>query len=468
MSLAGEQAAGGRRGVQLFVLGALLWLAAQAVTWPVALSFGDEIGYVGQVRALFAGHVRPLPADPGVWLPGEHGLVARYPLFLPLLVAPLYALGPRVMFASGVAAALALAVIAAGLLRSWGRNPVWALLLLAHPTVVIIARTVMVDLLLATFSVGAWYALTRDRRALAALLLALVVVAKPTGVLIAGALLVGEAVRLFRASPRSPDATTRLGWAAAGIAAGGGLTAALNIVSTGTPGYGYARFDFGGPPFAPAHIPHTLPIHLAGLALCPPLLGLGIVALWRRRALAPLAASIGLVGAMGCYLFVDTGRNFAETLTLAPRLILPAVAMLMIGYADLTAGAVERLGRSGRWVVVVVPLVPALVCLGLASRHRAWQDLPAAALAAARQEVARLGGHELGLSGGALKVGMLFPGRTVGLVPGSAAPEVVLCCEDSASRRMPGLSFRCDMPGYDDHRLAGGFHLLVRGDARPR
>jgi hypothetical protein len=378
-------------------------------------------------------------------------------------LAPLFAVSPRLLFAGGVAAALVLTGVGARLLQRWGRSPTWALLLLAHPTVVIMARTVMVDLLLAAFAVGAWYELERGRRRTAAVLLGFVVLAKPTGVLVAAALVAGEALRLLPTTPPSRLAA-RLFWPGVGIAAGAALTALLNFVAAGTLWYGYAQQDFGTPMFSPAHLIKSLPLHLLGLLVCPPLLILSFVSLRRRRAFAPLVASVGLIAAMGSYFFVDHGRNVVETLVLAPRLILPALAMLMIGYADLLAGLVERVGTRRRWVSVLVTVVPALVCLGLATRHRAWQTPQAEALAVARQEVARLGESQLGLSGGAFKVGMLFPGATVD-ADGATAPSVVLCGEESSSRRAPGTSFRCERRGYDDRRLAAGFHVLTRQGA---
>ena len=286
-----------RRDVLLFAFGAAVWLAVQIATWPAALSFGDEVGYMGQSRALLAGHVRPLPEDPGHWVEGDHGRVGKYPLFLPLIAAPICALTPRLVFGIGIASALALAGVAACLLRLWGRSPVWGLLLLAHPTVVMISRTLMVDVMLSAFTVGAWYALARDRRVLASVLTALVVLAKPTGILIAGALIAGEAVRLYPTLPRR----RLLGWLATmgiGIVGAAALAAVLNVISTGTPRYGYSQEDVGAPLFSLAHIPHRLPWHAAGLLLCPPLVVVGALSLWRRRAFGPLAAVIGLVAAM--------------------------------------------------------------------------------------------------------------------------------------------------------------------------
>jgi hypothetical protein len=383
---------------------------------------------------------------------------------LPLIAAPLIALTPRMVFALGIASALGLACVAAGVLRLWGRSSVWALLLLAHPTVVMISRTVMVDVMLAAFTVGAWYALSRDRRVIACALLALVVAAKPTGILIAGALIAGEAARLHPTLPR----LRLLAWLVTmglGIGAGAGLTMVLNVIATGTPKYGYAQEDLGLPLFSLGHVPHRLPWHAAGLLLCPPLLVAGMLSLWRRRAFGPLAAVIGLVAAMCSYVFVDRGRSFAETLVLAPRLILPAVAILVIGYADLIVGLIARWRRLNRWASLAVVFLPAVVCWVLASRHRAWQEGPATALASAQAAASALGERDLGLMGGAFKIGMLFPGEVVATsASASRRPAVVLCGEESASHRQPGRLFSCDLPGYDDRPLPGGFHVLVRAN----
>ena len=67
--------------------GAAAWLAVQLAFWPAAF-VGNEVGYLGQVRVLLSGHVRPDPTGtPGIWFPGDHGLVEVR--FLPLVVAPL-------------------------------------------------------------------------------------------------------------------------------------------------------------------------------------------------------------------------------------------------------------------------------------------------------------------------------------------------------------------------------------------
>ena len=47
----------------LFLLGAAAWLLAMLLRWPTTLSFGDEIGYLGQTKLFFEGRLHPRPVS---------------------------------------------------------------------------------------------------------------------------------------------------------------------------------------------------------------------------------------------------------------------------------------------------------------------------------------------------------------------------------------------------------------------
>src|SRR5262252_5976279 len=129
------------------VLGILVWIAIMVALWPLAASFGDEVGYIGEARLLVSGRLKPVDGDVGVWEQGRNAAaVAKYPLLQSLLLAPLVAVTPRAVFVLGILSAIVVCVLAARVLRSWGDDPAWALILLAHPTIVILARTAMADL----------------------------------------------------------------------------------------------------------------------------------------------------------------------------------------------------------------------------------------------------------------------------------------------------------------------------------
>jgi hypothetical protein len=449
----------------------LLWALVMCLTWPAALSFADEVGYVGQAKLLLAGHVRPHPTDPGLWIDTPHGPTIKYPLLVPFLFAPLVAVAPRLVFASGIAAALAITWLAGRALRAWGRNPAFALVVLLHPTVALIARTAMADLPLAAFALGGWWALRRDRRVAGAVALALTVPAKPTGFLIALALVAGEALVLRHALlARERRAVARVAWAAAGFGAGLVLAMALNLLAAGKLWFGYSHDFLSTPPFWYTYFPTAAPRTALSLLALPPLLIAGAWPFWRRRDAGPLLL-IGGLGFMMCfYFFNDTGRTALETLVLAPRLLLPVIVFLLLGYADLLAGAAAQLPRARTAIAAALLLAPAALALAIAVRHRRWQEPERVALESASRLAAALGSRELGLTPEASKVGILYRGRTT-WVRGDARddrhPPVVLCAGRSWSYRTADTALSCRLPGYDVvGQTEAGFELLVRKQPR--
>jgi hypothetical protein len=467
-----ERATSGPQADLLLTLGALLWLVALLARWPLAVSFGDEVGYLAEVRMMLDGRLRPLAESPGVWVVTDHGAVSKFPLLLPLILTPLFAIHPRLVFAAGAAAALGLTFVASRILKAWGRSPLWALIVLAHPSIVIMSRTVMADLPLAAFAVASWWALRQGRRVPTMVFFALVVATKATGFAIAAVLLAGEALRC-RAEIRQRERAIlqRLAWAAGGIAAGVVLTAGLNLLSIGRVWFVYreAHAYLAKPSFWPTHLRTSAPAHIASLLLVPPGLIAGAWPFWKRRDLGPLVVALGLPAMMCFYFFIDTGRQMFETLVMSPRLILPAVAFLLVGYADLVAGlasyllrVLPRVARSlAVWAGV---LGPAVLGFAVSARHRAWQEPSALALAAASKIIAARGGgprQDLGLTHAATKAGVLFPGSISWVGINGNQPDVVVCSTQSSSYRMPGQTASCDLPGYDDAVDSGTFHVLT-------
>lgn len=446
------------------MIGAALWALMLVFEWPAALSFGDEVGYVGQIRVLLEGRFRALPGDPGVWFPSPHGLVAKYPYFVTLLEAPLFAVSPRLLFAVGPVSALALTFVAGRALRAWGQPSIWALVVLVHPTITIVARTAMTDLLLSAFVVGAWWAARRDRFVWAAVLAAAATPTKVYGVVVLAGLLAGEAVRERAALGRRESAAVRrVVSLAAGIAIGLAVTVALNYAANGTAWFGYEAAHRDVKPFSPVHLLTSAPVHLATLLLVPPFLVAGAWRLWRRRELGPLFAAGSLILLMCFYFFVDRGRSIVETLLLSPRLILPAVAFLLIGYADLCATALSRVAEKPG-LQLVMTLAPALIALPISVRHRAWQAQEYQALSVATAAVAAGGERVLGLTSTSTKAGMLFAGRAVAVESG-ARPEVVLCGSQYPSYRdpnAPGGAYDCNLPGYQMLEARGSYSVLRR------
>ncbi|MFW6031499.1 MAG: hypothetical protein ACOC9T_02815 [Myxococcota bacterium] len=446
--------------------GIVAWLLATALTWPSALSFGDEVGYVSQARAVLDGTLRPTQDDVAVLVHSPHGEVPKYPPAFPVALAPLVALSPKLVFLLPVLALAALTLGVARILEGLGHEASWALLFLAHPTFVLVGRTAMTDVPLAALTVATWWTMRRGRLAGMAAFAALLVLCKPPGVLLGVLLGVGEIVRrrLYEGSGWRAIAVTLLP-AVAGGAAGLAGALLLNLSATGELWYAYGDAHADRQVWSVAHLRTVGVRHLVTLVLLPPGLVLGAYPLWRRREFGPLLVGVGYVAWMSFYFFVDTGASLLDTLVLSPRLILPAVAMLLVGYAFGLDSVARRwqAGRALRWVLLVV--VP-IVAIGVGRAHAGWHGPMAAAREAA---------EEVGRSRGARALGVwrtpkeaLLSELPVKMVDADAStsdgwPRVILCTARYRSRRYHEEPKRpCRLPGYDRAHRVDGYVVLHR------
>ena len=451
----------------LFWAAVSLWLFAMLATWPVGLSFGDEVGYLGQARLFLEGRVRPTPDVPGIWSKTPAGLIPRYPPLLPLLIAPAFAITPRAIFGVAAAAAVALAWIASRVLKSWNRDPLWGLLVLAHPTIIILSRTVMADVLITTFTVAAWWSLKHGRRALTIALLAATVAIKPTGIVIAAALLAGEALSLHLAAHSSVrQLLRRLSPGVVGFALGVILTGTLNLLANGSLSFGYGDRERGLTYFSPKYLADTGVAHLKSLLLCPPLVLIGAWPFWRRRDFGPLLVIAIMILMMSVYFFVDWGRSWLETVILSQRLILPAIGFLLIGYAACLDDLVSRPVLRG-FATMALMVVPMVMAIAIGSRHLRWQRPMRVAVTTAAQLSASHGDSELGLTLTALKAGLLHRGRTT-MVGAKKVnpPRVVLCGTANDSYRTGDFTWPCKVVGYRVAQSLAGYEILVREEGK--
>src|SRR5262249_4414591 len=126
------------------------YAALFAAYYPPVAGVEDEVGFLNQALVWSRG---ALSAE-GAGLPGSlfdfievggRPALARH-AGGPLLALPLLALGGvRATFASGLAVHLAMTAAGAALLARLGRSPLWAVLLLFHPTLAVYSRTVLAD-----------------------------------------------------------------------------------------------------------------------------------------------------------------------------------------------------------------------------------------------------------------------------------------------------------------------------------
>jgi hypothetical protein len=280
---------------------------------------------------------------------------------------------------------------------------------------------------------------------------------KPTGSVVAAALVLGEALRSARAGSRALRALVP---AAVGGTLGVLVLLAMNLLTTGSWRFGYALAQASDvPAFGLRYVGHNLRSYAAALLLSPPLLVLGAIPLWRRRELGALCAVGALGGLMTGYFFVDWGRTWLESLVLAPRLILPVVSLLLVGYADLLAGLAR--GREPQLLAAVC--AAAVGCAAAVSLvHRRWQEPLARALASAAQLADREGAQRLALTGPALKQGLLYAGETLLFDATTNNAAVVLCGTQTASHRLATEHIACSYRGYRVAAAGEGFAVLVR------
>ena len=440
-----------------FWTGLGLWLLAALFLWPMAFTFMDEVGYVGQARLLLDGRVSPDDAWVGLWAWTGEGSVAKYPLFFPIVLAPLLAIAPGLVFIVGLVAAAGIAWGFARILDDWIEEPAWGLLVLAYPSVALLSRTVMTDLVLCWAALAAWQAMRRNAPVSTGLFFVLTVLAKPTGIPLALALVLGEVWQRRREGARFQAV-----WAAcAGIVVGGLVAAGLNVVATGTPWYAYHWAHQGRTQFALAHVATSGLAHARTLLLFPPLLVAGALALWWRRAVGPLLAVMVSVVLLSGYYWADTGRGTLDTLVVSPRLILPAVMFLLLGYCEMLSrlAARLRLSRVVPWLLVIAAAVAA-TGIGLAQSrlHAPMRDARVAAERAADQY-----GGRLGLTYNAFEAGALSDRTLIFWPGGEGGPCVVLCNTGSSSHRSPEES-SCAFTGYETWDEVGTYRVLVRAD----
>jgi hypothetical protein len=192
---------------------------------------------------------------------------------------------------------------------------------------------------------------------------------------------------------------------------------------------------------------------------------LGAWPLWQRRELSALCAIAALGGLMACYFFVDWGSTWLESLVLAPRLLLPVVSLLLVGYADLIAGLAQRCDPSRRLeqrLQLIACAVAVSSALGISLVHRRWQQPLARALASASQLADRDGRRRLALTQPALKHGLLYAGETLLFDAAARNAAVVLCSTMTASHRLPKERLACRYRGYRVAAVGAGYEVLVR------
>jgi len=363
----GDPPAAGRRA--WIVLAALMlgYAALFVAYYPPLAGVEDEVGFLNQALVWSRGSVT---AEGAGWPDGlvdfmEHRgrhVSTRHP-GRSLVALPFLAVGGvPATFASGLLLHLAMTAVGACLLARLGRSPLWAALLLFHPTLVLYSRTVMADgpagagLLLAALAVvsdapvaaGLAVGLAAAMRYHAALTLPLVALnfVDP-----------GDSARPACVLRRWRNA---LACVLAGGVAGSALVA-YNLVVYGTP---TEPFTMRRGVFAAAFLVPHLAFYAAALLVIWP--GMLLAPLLDRSRIRWLVRGVIVVflGPLLFYYFHDRGARWLETAVLGQRLIQVALPLWVVSYAgvvdDLLVSPLRRRLGAG-----AVRGLTALGCAGL-------------------------------------------------------------------------------------------------------
>lgn len=371
------------------LLAAALLVYALSFAWfyPPLAGVEDEAGFINQAfvwskGALTAEGVGLARLPDFVPVPGQGQVSWRNPgrslTLLPLVGAGL----DRWIFATGAVIHGATVLIAAFVLRFSGASPLWAILLLCHPTLALYSRTVVADGLGGLFVLGAvGAALARSRWAWSV-----------------GALLGLAVISRYQAAVVVPFVLVAL-WHHRGMRRALEAAASFGVLALALVGYNeflYARWlgpagmSVGGA-IVGAPTPELFALQNIWIQL--PFYTLALLVLWPGQLLA-LAAPVGplrsyacavglpVLALMSAYFFRDRGAGFLQDLVLGQRLLLIALPVWIVCYGvalqRLVLASRDKLGARGRTAGSAVAVILATVMLGgqvlLSQRHQQHLD----------------------------------------------------------------------------------------------
>jgi hypothetical protein len=363
------------------------WLALAALMLGFAVLFvayyppisgiEDETGFLNQALVWSRGAVSSEAAGLAdglvdfIEVGGRH-VPARHPgrslIVLPFLVLG----GPHATFVSGLLLHLAMTVVGGSLLARLGRSPLWAVLLLCHPTLAIYSRTIMADGGAGTGLLLAGLAMVAGRPIEAGLAVGLAALMRYHAAL--GLPLVAGS---FLVPPCRPRARADLVLCLLAGAAVGALIAGYNRATYGSIMEPFTR-DRGY--FSAAFlIPHARFYTAALLIFWPAML---LAPFFDRSPLRWLVRGMIVVflGPLLVYYFHDITARWLETLIVGQRLLQVALPLWVVSYAgvldDWLARPIRRgLGELGWKVLATAVCVGLLAANGLMfARHQAHLD----------------------------------------------------------------------------------------------
>ncbi len=352
----------------LSLLAAGMWL----VWYPSAIGIQDEAAYLAHARIVARGDLTgDAPGDITVsMIETPRGVVSKYPPGQAILLAPTQ-WGPwRMAFVVPLLLLLATTWMAAAALQRDDRSPLWAALVLFHPTLLLYARTLMSDLTVAACLTAAflWSDARRTRPLLAGLALGVAPAVRMAALPLAGALGI---ILLWRlATDRRFRAVT--------MAIVGALIplAALGAYNTFIFGEVWVRQAPMTGYFDWATSPERALFYLAALNLVWPLLAVAVVTSRHARRLeAQVVLGISFVLFSGYY-FVDRRFGLPADFVVGLRFFVPILPILVIVYVERLEIWMLRMRVAPAALAVGLATVIAADA-GLVMRHQRFLDATA-------------------------------------------------------------------------------------------
>ncbi|UCF41479.1 MAG: hypothetical protein JSW43_03870, partial [Gemmatimonadota bacterium] len=298
--------------------------------YPPAIAIQDEAAYLAQARIFARGElVGTSPEDATIsMLTARGGVVAKYPPAQAALLAPTQ-WGPwRLAFIVPLLALALTTVLVAGAFERDGRSPLWALLVLLHPTLLLYARTLMSEPLAALVLTAAfvWSDPRRPRPLLAGLALGAAPAVRLALVPVAALFGIVLVYRLWRADRRADMAR-----AVAGACVPIFVLVVHNFIAFGSALY-LTPAQTGSFDWATAG--ERFLFYALALNLAWPLLAVG-AALSRHTRAAEVRGLLGfMVVFYGAYYFVDRRFGLPADFVIGLRFFAPVLPILVIAFAE--------------------------------------------------------------------------------------------------------------------------------------
>jgi hypothetical protein len=344
--------------------GLALYAVLFVVLYPATFAILDEDAYVTQAYLFRAGRISydnaPVSA-PRFSVNTAGRTVGKYPPGNALWLIPFTWLDWRALFTSGLVLAIAGTLIFRQILRelSPDTDPVWSMLYLLYPTVVLFSRTVMSDLPAATAVLAAtWLLLRQGRSTLASgLVLGIACLIRYSNAVFIPVLLV---ILMTRTRKRGHAS---LIWIL-------GLVPGLLCV------FLYNAYAFGGPfsfpmfltgHFAPWFFWRNLGFYAVNLLLLYPLMLLAPLAAGRKHLLV-LGLPAGSLLVLYCFFsYIYDTPSLPHRLSIGTRYLLPAIPFFALGYA-IVLGRLETRVKNG--AVLKYLILAGLIALSAVMQYR--------------------------------------------------------------------------------------------------